>query len=323
MSITVSVIIPTYNRAHFLSETVHSVLGQSLEGVEVIIVDDGSIDSTRDVLADFDSVPNVRIFFRENRGRSVARNFGIEQARGEYIMFLDSDDLLHSESLAALYAAAKANPDSRVIGGDWTYMYENGEDYPPCLDVNYHRERRSETIGVDMIQDFYLCIGSYIIKSDLLRILGGFDPTTELSEDFDLYIRFCEAAPVTFIRRDIVKIRRHDGNTSEGIQYRSFAEVGKRNLIKLRGRTDKESRELRAAWHLRIGDDYYNLGWGGLALRNYTMALMLGVFFLRKDKLQRIVRQITASLVPAGLRRRVKSVWPFHEIDGANAVGRR
>ena len=87
----VSVIIPTYNRAHYICETIDSILAQTYRDYEIIVVDDGSADNTRKVLQKYDG--KVRYFYQKNRGPSAARNFGISQSQGEYIAFLDDDDL--------------------------------------------------------------------------------------------------------------------------------------------------------------------------------------------------------------------------------------
>src|SRR4051794_30270273 len=90
----ISVVIPTYNRADLVVETVKSVLKQSLQGVEVIVVDDGSTDNTAQVLEQFHVVPGFRYLRQENQGRSAARNSGLENTSSPYVMFLDSDDVL-------------------------------------------------------------------------------------------------------------------------------------------------------------------------------------------------------------------------------------
>lgn len=94
-----SIILPTYNRAHFLPKAIESVLKQTFEDWELIIVDDGSTDNTKEVVAKYND-SRIRYFFQENQERSAARNNGIDQAQGEYICFLDSDDYYLPEKLS-------------------------------------------------------------------------------------------------------------------------------------------------------------------------------------------------------------------------------
>src|SRR5215210_2105808 len=92
----VSVIIPCYNQAHFLGEAIESVLGQSYPNFEIVVVDDGSPDDTAEVAARY---PEVRYICQDNQGLSAARNTGLGQSEGEYVVFLDADDRLLPEAL--------------------------------------------------------------------------------------------------------------------------------------------------------------------------------------------------------------------------------
>jgi glycosyltransferase involved in cell wall biosynthesis len=93
-----SIIIPTYNRAHLIGNTIQSVLSQSYPHFEIIVVDDGSTDNTEDVIASFDS-PKIRYIKIKNSERGYARNYGAKQAKGEWLYFLDSDDKLYPNHL--------------------------------------------------------------------------------------------------------------------------------------------------------------------------------------------------------------------------------
>ena len=96
----VSIIIPSFNRARFLPETLRSVLGQSVADLECIVVDDGSSDGTKELVAGFSARDSrVRYLQQVNKGPSAARNFGLEESRGRYIQFLDSDDVIVQDKL--------------------------------------------------------------------------------------------------------------------------------------------------------------------------------------------------------------------------------
>ena len=109
----VSVIIPTFNRADLVKQAVDSVLRQTVTDYEVIVVDDGSTDGTRQALEDV--TPPVRYYFQKNRGVAAARNLGIEEARGEYLAFLDSDDLFEPGFLEAVLATFAAHPEAGAV----------------------------------------------------------------------------------------------------------------------------------------------------------------------------------------------------------------
>lgn len=113
----VSVIIPAYNAEKYLKECLNSVLNQTYKNVELIVINDGSTDRTKDILEEYTSIHcNMRVIHTENGGVSAARNIGLEHATGEYIMFLDSDDLLVSNAIEILLSDLKDN-DADIAGG--------------------------------------------------------------------------------------------------------------------------------------------------------------------------------------------------------------
>ncbi len=110
----ISVIIATYNRAHLIAETLESVLAQAYRDFEIIVVDDGSTDNTREVVARYET--RVRYIYQKNRGPSAARNRGVREARGSWISIQDSDDLSAANHLAVLHAYAETHPN---VGNDF------------------------------------------------------------------------------------------------------------------------------------------------------------------------------------------------------------
>jgi glycosyltransferase involved in cell wall biosynthesis len=149
----VSVIIPTYNRADLLPETMDSVLAQSYRPIEVVVVDDGSADNTQEVLQTWSiGCPGkgefeVRYFYQPNRGPSSARNLGFAESKGEFVLYLDSDDLLLPEKLDLQTKELDTRYDACVSGAKW--MDANGrvffEDIPP------------ESPSADPLDDYLQC----------------------------------------------------------------------------------------------------------------------------------------------------------------------
>ena len=116
----VSVVIATYNRANYLAETIDSVLGQSFQKFELILVDDGSTDETRRIVAPYGS--RVRYLYQENRGPSAARNLGARNASAGWISIQDSDDLCLPNHLETLYGYAHKHPESGIIFANGSYL---------------------------------------------------------------------------------------------------------------------------------------------------------------------------------------------------------
>ena len=113
----VSAIIPTYNFGRFLGEAIQSVLDQTFTDFELIVVDDGSTDDTREVVGSFND-SRIRYIYQENRGLPAARNTGIKASRGEYIAFLDSDDIWLTQNLELKVKSLDSHPDAGLVCSD-------------------------------------------------------------------------------------------------------------------------------------------------------------------------------------------------------------
>src|SRR5215211_2313466 len=126
----VSVVIPCYNQAHFLSEAIESVLAQSHPNFEIIVVDDGSTDDTSEIAARY---PEVRLVRQENKGLSGARNAGLAHSEGEYVVFLDADDRLLPEALEAHLEHLEAHPECAFVSGPCRRIAADGSPLPTPL----------------------------------------------------------------------------------------------------------------------------------------------------------------------------------------------
>lgn len=132
-----SVIIPTYNRSGFITEAVDTILQQTYQEYEVIVVDDGSTDDTAKVIErKYGSDSRVRYFYKENEERAVARNFGLRQARGEYAVFFDSDDLMKPHYLSTLARIIEKNPGVYMLAASYNFIDHNKKESPaPIADL--------------------------------------------------------------------------------------------------------------------------------------------------------------------------------------------
>lgn len=202
----VSVIIPTFNRAYCLVETIHSVLTQS--GFELIVVDDGSTDGTQKVLQSF---PDIRaIHLLENRGVSYARNRGIEEAQGSLICFLDSDDLWEEGKLEAQVKWMQGDPECQAVYTDEKWI-RNGVRVNP---MNKHQKYSGDIFKPCLP----LCIvspSSVMLRKSLLDEVGVFDESMPVCEDYDLWLRIAIRYPFKFLNdKLIVKRGGHEDQLS-------------------------------------------------------------------------------------------------------------
>jgi len=147
---SVSVVIATYNRANFLPETIDSVLNQRFQDFELIVVDDGSTDNSREVLRRYE--PRVRYIYQENHGPSAARNLGVRHAKGAWIAIQDSDDLCAPEHLAALHGYVQSHPECGMVFGNGGYL--GGKEHNRETIVPRDKSRRLARDGVRLVDHF-------------------------------------------------------------------------------------------------------------------------------------------------------------------------
>ncbi len=181
--ITVSVIIPTYNRAGLVQEAVASVLAQTRQDFEVLVVDDGSTDGTDAALAPYE--PRIRRLRRESRGGvSAARNTGINAAQGEWLAFLDSDDLWRPEKLARQMAYLAEQPKLLLCQTEETWVRRGMRVNQPLS----HRKVGGR-IFFPSLERCMVSPSAVILHRRLLEQHGGFDEDLPAAEDYDLWLR--------------------------------------------------------------------------------------------------------------------------------------
>jgi glycosyltransferase involved in cell wall biosynthesis len=182
---TVSVVTPTYNRARFLPEAVASVLAQTSPDLELMIVDDGSVDDTHKVLEPFLADRRVRCFYQDNQGQSHARNLALEQATGDFIAFLNSDDVWSSDKLEKQLAVFQANPEVDIVHGDEVMIDEQG------VVISFENMKRySGWITRYLLADNSVSITTALVRRRCFDELGGFDTSVGVADDYELWLRF-------------------------------------------------------------------------------------------------------------------------------------
>ena len=194
---TVSIIIPTYNRAWALEEAVDSVLAQDFEDFELIVVDDGSTDRTLGVLEKYRS--EIVLVVQKNRGVSAARNKGLDVARGRLIAFLDSDDLWLPGKLAVQVGFFRDRPDALICQTEEVWV-RNG------LRVNPKKKHKKPS-GDIFERSLALCLVSpsaVMLHRDLIDQVGRFDENLPACEDYDLWLRVGCRFPVHLIDTPLI-----------------------------------------------------------------------------------------------------------------------
>ncbi|WP_328517201.1 glycosyltransferase family 2 protein [Haladaptatus caseinilyticus] len=263
-----SVIVPTYNRAHSLPRTIESVLSQTLEDIELIIVDDASDDNTTEVVASYDD-DRIRFYkHEENQGASAARNTGIEHAEGQYMAFLDSDDVWLPTKLEKQVLTLELRSD------DWVAAYCKAETVHPngqnaivkwATQLISRRNKTEgaeggkELIGSVLDDTLHTSAGSsLIVKSDIVREIDGFDESFNRFQDPEFLIRVLKQGKLACVNETLL-LRYETGSPpadsvakADDHYLRTFAEDVKR--------LEKQGIDVTGAHNYILSRQYFNEG---------------------------------------------------------------
>ncbi len=204
----ISVIIPTYNRAYCLKRAIDSVLTQTFQNYELMIVDDGSTDETQKVLKAYQD-ERLRIFtLAKNRGVSASRNVGIAKAKGQWVAFLDSDDEWLPQKLQRQYDDLQHFPHAGVYLTDEIWMRN-------AKRVNPHAKHQKHE-GWIFERSLHLCLiapSTALIPKYVFQHVGLFDESLPVCEDYDLWLRITARYPVRLLNEKLM--RRYGGHTDQ------------------------------------------------------------------------------------------------------------
>jgi glycosyltransferase involved in cell wall biosynthesis len=204
----VSVIIPCYNHARYLGEAIESVLSQDYPHIEIIVIDDGSVDETKKVC---DSFPAVQHVYQDNQGLSAARNAGILKSRGDFLVFLDADDWLLAHAIETNLQYLLDDPELAFVSG--AYLKVVGED----------RKAEEKKVVVDSQHYLHFLQGNYISMHATVMYRRWsfneikFDPSLKACEDYDIYLRISRVYKVHHHQKLIAAYRIHNENMSGNI----------------------------------------------------------------------------------------------------------
>lgn len=204
----VSVIIPTYNSARFLTNAIDSVFAQTFKDLEVIVIDDGSTDETESLMQEYGSA--VRYIRQENRGVALTRNHGIDESRGRYVAFLDADDVWLPHKLELQLAALRGKNHFRACYS----AYSVADDNLRPIAVN-RSDRRGSALEDLLLRGNVVATPSTVLcERSLLDVAGGFDPAMSQCADWDMWVRLAAFTEFLYLDEALVTYRRHDQNMS-------------------------------------------------------------------------------------------------------------
>ncbi|PCM45656.1 glycosyltransferase family 2 protein [Marinobacter sp. ANT_B65] len=290
MNKLVSVIVPVYNRAHLVSETIESILAQTYEPVEIILINDGSTDESLSILKKYEGQfpENIRVIDQKNQGQIAARNNGIKIAQGEYVAFLDSDDLwleeklerqipLFEEGVALVYSGTNIiDENGLTIRTEPADQSISGYIYPQLLVKNR------------------MTGGTVVVTAEVLKQVGGFSTEFKAAENWDLWLRICKLYSARVISEPLIKYRVHSQNMSGDGQLMLGAKL---QIIKKHcdihskdSVVARYSRQAYADYHYRAGLNHFATAQYQLARREFISVLKFSWFY--EDTWLRLIRSV-------------------------------
>lgn len=228
----VSIIIPCYRQAQFLAATIESALAQTHRDLEVIVIDDGSPDHTAEVAARYASDPRFRYLRQENTGLPGARNRGLAETTGEYVCFLDSDDLLLPDKCRRQVEVLAANPKLGFVYCDITTIDEKGIVVPDQFSIAAVPRDLSGNLFGTLIQGGYFPPHTVMVRRSVLEAVGGFDPALGGHADYELWLRISGAGyPAHFIAERLASYRVHSASMSKDGRHMRDTRIATLNKI--------------------------------------------------------------------------------------------
>ena len=289
----VSVILPVYNGARFIRESLDSVLVQTFHDYEVICVDDGSTDGSLVILDEYR--PHVTIIRQANAGQGAARNVGVGHASSRYVAFIDQDDRWYPWKLTQQVLALEADPDAVLVHCNSDRMDAQGQVVQRGATLEEYSRAMESPLG-RLLGEGLILPSAMLVRRDAFERVGGFDPELRGYEDFDLCARLKQEGPFVFLDEPGMCYRVHPGGSSRaGHTVVRSRERFLKNMMKLYDADEAKRRIL----FMLLAECYSDWGMEAMRLGNVSeaRAMMLRSLKFNPTKFRTYSRLL-------------RSVWP-------------
>jgi glycosyltransferase involved in cell wall biosynthesis len=222
----VSVTLCCYNGEKWLAETIESVLNQTFKDLEFVIINDGSTDKTEEIIKSF-SDARIMYSYQKNRGLPASRNRSIELSRGDFIAFIDQDDLWEPDLLEKQIKLFQADGEVGLVYSDCYMIKGNGERFGTCFDYKDDRPVpcRGSIVEPLLMYGNFIPLVSVIVRKNAIVEAGGFNEKLRLAEDYEAWLKICLRCKADFSPEPLCSYRCHDSNTTI-LQYeRNMVEI--------------------------------------------------------------------------------------------------
>jgi glycosyltransferase involved in cell wall biosynthesis len=206
----VSIIMPCYNCRTFICEAIESALNQTYDNVEVLVIDDGSTDGSSSIVEQYP----VRLLRSDHRGVSTARNLGIRESKGQFLVFLDCDDRLMPTAIASGMDALSKSPECFIAVGAHNHIARSGE----WLSTRYKPQHVGDAYELLLRSNFIECTSAVLFRRSIFSQQEGFRDSLRGAEDYELYLRIARVSPVCCHQNIVAEYRIHSSNSSRNSQ---------------------------------------------------------------------------------------------------------
>lgn len=261
----VSIIIPAYNKAELTVKTVESVLAQTYSNIEIIVVDDGSKDNTEELMRPYADQGKIRYIKKENGGACSARNVGIHEAKGDYLGFLDCDDLYMPEKVSRSVEYLEKNREAGLVHNP-SYLVDNDEK---IIGTYFYLLSFSEgTVFEKLITWPFICNSTVIARKECFDKVGSFDESIFMPADWEMWLRISKSYGIGFIREFLTKYRKESRYIIKNLEKRMEEEVYVIDKT-LEGYSDRFGKIRRKA----LANAYFRNANGFLSIKEFEKAL--------------------------------------------------
>ena len=210
---SITIVVPAHNAGLYIVETLRSVVRQTYLGWDLVVVDDGSTDNTAALARSV--APQATVLNGARGGVSRARNTGLSFSDTEYVLFLDADDVLEPDALERLRSGSNTCDDAVASFGSFCKILPDGSPYPGQPDPGIARYPTGDVLRPMLKQNFLANGGHVLVKAEVARRIGGFDPSLRLSEDWEFWCRLALEGPFVFIAgAPVMSLRVHTSSSS-------------------------------------------------------------------------------------------------------------
>jgi glycosyltransferase involved in cell wall biosynthesis len=219
---TISVVIPAYNAAKYIGNTIKSVLVQDFNDFEIIVVNDGSTDNTLAILEEI-SDTRLRVIQQINAGVSIARNIGVQKSLAEYIYFLDADDIIAPNALTRCWQVLMQAPEAVAAYGE-SLTFEADEQIGSLLSASPHvmAKRPAGHVVADLLKQNFICTGAILVRSKAIQQLSGFSKQLKLGEDWVYWLELATLGEFIYLPMPVLCMyRQHPQSAARNLATNS------------------------------------------------------------------------------------------------------